>query len=238
MAGPAEHSDAARGEAKPLAIFALGWTLLNGRTLHHVARQFGIWEDVRPLLAEADAEGADAQRPLEDVARRLEGVEIDAVRDAVQDIFIRPQGGDAVRDLGQLGFAVGVASGTLHPATDRARSAFDLDFAEGVTLETTEAGVITGKLAASRYTGDCGRLLCTRAVLEAKRTELAAPFTVAIGDAPGDACMLKAADLGIAIGRAGEAAEQAADVVCPLTEVPERVKAHVDELGIEVLPRR
>lgn len=219
---------------RPVVVLGAGWTLFNGDPLWHLARSTDAWPKVRELLTPQghDREGAQGDA-LEGILACLEGEPVSTVEAIAQDLLARPAACDALPALERRGFALGAVT-DVRPVAERAERCFGLDFAASPPLELDADHRLTGALERTRFQGDCGRKLARCAVVEALADVYGAPNVVAVGAGPEDACMLDAADLGIAIERACETAKAAADAIAALRDLPTIVDA--EGLGIEPGP--
>lgn len=214
-------------EGPPLAVFDLDRTLLDGRTIHHLAETFDVFEPAREAW-EAYHEGRASWRETKQrVAGLFEGVPVARVEAVCREVGYKDEATRVVGRLRDRGFRVALATASYQPAADRARRDLGLDAAVGTAIEV-EGGVVTGRLAGPRFTGECGRWLCKREALRVQRDRLGAEATLAVGDGPNDACMLAEADLGVAVDPEREAAVEAADAVADLGAVPELVDERLD----------
>lgn len=216
------------GQAAPIAVFDLDRTLLDGRTIHHLARSFEVFEPAEEAWqAYRDGE-ATWRQTKQRVAGLFEGVPLARLEAACRHVPYADHAPRVVGELKDAGFRVALVTASYEPAARRACQGLGLDLAIGPRLET-EDGHLTGRLRSPRYTGECGRWICKRAALAQAARRLSAGLTLAVGDGPNDACMLAAADLGVAVDPDRPEAVEAADVVADLAEVPELARRHLAE---------
>lgn len=218
-------------QARPVVVFDLDRTLLQGYTTQHLANRLGLRSDLREIRG--------GRRPPDDgwpeddheaVAALFEGIELERIEAACREMFFRPESGEVVKELQSMGLAVGVGTEAYEPIARRACDSLKLQFGAGVELEVDD-GRLTGRLSVSPYPGRCNPWFCKQTLLEEAGDRYAAPFRVAIGDGPSDICMLQAADLGIAVERARESVRAHADVVAHLSDVGDVIREHLDDLA-------
>lgn len=218
-------------QSRPVVVFDLDRTLIQGYTIEHLANRLGLRAELREIRG--SRRPPDEGWPEEDhevVSALFEGIELERIEEACGERFFRPESGEVVKELQSMGLAVGAGTEAYHPMAVRAGRSFKLQFAAGVELEIEE-GRLTGRLSVSPYPGRCNPWFCKKTLLEEAGDRYAAPFRVAVGDGPSDICMLEAADLGIAVERARESVRAHADVVAHLAEVPGVIREHLDELA-------
>jgi phosphoserine phosphatase len=213
---------------RPLVLFDLDGTLLDGRTIHHLAREHGVLDQAREAWSGDERGPTSVSAPVKrEVAGLFEGTPEDKLFLASAELSVYDDAHEAVEGLRRQGCLLGVVTGSYHVAAERARRALMLDLAVGVELEI-EDGTVTGDLVDNGYEGPCGEWICKRAVLESHADRYEAATTVAVGDGINDACMLEAADLGLAVEGAADPAREAADQVAALADVPDAVAEHLD----------
>lgn len=211
----------------PFVLFDMDGTLVDGQTIHHLCRRFGVLEAAREHWASEDRGPTSVGRSVKQrVARLFEGTPVREIEAAVRDLAFHGAAHDVVEALRAEGATLGLVTASYHPAAERARRALMLDLAIGVEL-VVEDGRVTGELASSGYDGPCGEWVCKRSVLEAHAERFEATHTVAVGDGLNDVCMLEAADLGIAVEGAPQRVRESADVTAGLGEVPRLVRERV-----------
>lgn len=189
-------------QGKPLCLFDLDRTLLDGRTIDALAAAFGIGRGVDQILSARDAgEPASSTAEAERVAALLAGRRFAEVRQAAARVPVRSGALSAVSLLSQNGFNVGIVSASYLVAVERAVRELGADFGVGLGLEERD-GKLTGGLVAPPIGADrhgCGRAICKGAVLEAVRSVTGAPFAAAVGDGDNDVCMMELADAAVAV---------------------------------------
>lgn len=215
------------GGPAPLALFDLDRTLLDGRTIHHLAETFGVFEPAEQAWQAYRDGRASWRETKQRVAGLFEGVPVARLEATCRQLAFDPHATRVVGELKDAGYRVGLLTASYEFAAERARRDLDLDVAYGTQL-LAEDGIVTGRLGGPRFTGECGRWICKSDALEQVCERLGASATLAVGDGPNDACMLAAADLGIAVDPDRREAVDAADLVAELGEVPRLAREHLD----------
>lgn len=204
-----------------LFLFDLDRTLLSSRTVLRLSDAFGVREEVERIWDEHRSELAAGEDETEAIAALFKDVRVEAFEQVLGEVPWRDGAKEAVEGLKSLGFQVGVASAGYALATDRARRELGLDVSVGVPL-IQEEGRLTGEVGEKRFSGACDRWVCKRAVLEGWRGRVGASFSMALGDGRNDVCMVKGADVGMAIEPCpSDLARHADVVVASLKDVPE-----------------
>lgn len=221
---PPENGAAPRG----LCVFDLDQTLLDGRTLLHLGQRLDLVGEIQAIWAQSRddelAAGAPESRQL---ARLFRGVPVSELESACREMPLRNGAPSAVRSLKRMGFLVGVVSASYTVATQAVSRRLGMDLHAGAALEVAE-GRLTGTLSPSLHGGACRRFICKESVLDAWAKSTSAPVTVGVGDGANDECLLRRADLAIAVEPAHPKARAAAKhVVSDLRRVPELVAQHL-----------
>lgn len=218
-------------ESPPVFLFDLDGTLLEDRTVLHLADAF----DVREALEEiwdahrGSQELAAGEAETLKVASLLKGVPEERFEETIRQVPFRRGAPQTVARLKRMGFEVGVASASYQAAVERARNELGLDFSLGVELER-DRGVLTGGVSSEPIGGPCGQWVCKERVLREWKGALGAPFAVAMGDGLNDVCLLEEADLGLAIEPCPSRLKHVADhVVSELVVVPGTVAAFLED---------
>lgn len=200
-------------DARPLAVFDLDGTLLQDRTVLHLARRFGVEPEVRAIWDRSrQQELAAGEEESRAIAALYAGLDVSEFERACAELPFRHDTRRTIEGLRAHGFRIGVVSASYRYATRHAQDALGLDFEVGVDLDVRD-GKLTGTIGPSAYPGPCRQFVCKEAALDEWAQRTHAPVTLAVGDGRNDICMIRRADLGVAIEPCVDAVRKAADVV-------------------------
>ncbi len=182
-----------------LALIDMDGTLIKGRFIEELSNEIELQDPIRGLLDRPD------MQPLER-SKKIAELLIGTPRDVFQRVAMNAQlskgAAELVVGLRKRGYAVGIVSDSYFIATEVIRRRVFADFSIAHELQFKD-GHATGnmKIASSMlHTRGCGlHSICKHNVLRNIADKLVGiPRVIAIGDNDGDACLLKAADVGVA----------------------------------------
>lgn len=187
------------GAPKKLALLDMDGTLIDGRFVEVLALQIGKSGQLRQLL---DSPRISPEERSRKIAALLENTPQEVFRTVAMNIPLTTGAIHLVVGLRKRGYAVGIVSDSYYIATEVVRRRVFADFSIAHLLHF-QNGLATGNVTISpamKHVNGCQvHEVCKNNVLHHLNEYCQyMPRIVAIGDNDGDACMLRAADLGIA----------------------------------------
>ncbi len=187
------------GRPLGLALIDMDGTLIKGRFIEELSNEIALQDPIRSLLDRPD------MPPLErstKIAELLAGTPRDVFQRVAMNVQLSKGAAELVVGLRKRGYAVGIVSDSYFIATEVIRRRVFADFSIAHELQFQD-GLATGNMkiaSAMLHTHGCGlHSICKHNVLRNIADKLERiPRVVAIGDNDGDACLLKAADVGVA----------------------------------------
>lgn len=197
-----------------LVLFDMDGTLLNGRTIFHLAEKKRFREELEDIIH------SDMQ-PYEktiDIACLLKGVGKKEILDCFHEISFRDYVPDVIDSLKQKGCIIALATDSYDIVADDMKKRLGLDYAFANTLKF-QGGICNGEviLHNKSYVVDdvTGRIysIAKSSILEilAKENNIPLSECIAVGDGIVDCGMLTHAGLGIAVF-ASAAVKKCADI--------------------------
>lgn len=180
--------------AKRLVVLDVDSTLVQNEVIDLLAAEAGVVGEVSSITEQAMLGELDFERSLHERVQLLEGLPIDAVDRAWENLEYTPGARTFMRTLKRLGFTTAIVSGGFTVFTDRIRDELDIDYSHANVLEIVD-GRLTGKLVGPIVDrAQKARIL----QMVAQSENIPLEQTVAIGDGANDLDMLELAGLGIA----------------------------------------
>lgn len=208
-----------------LIAFDMDGTLLQGRTILYLAREFGFYDDAMRII-ESDIPKKEISERL---ARHLAGITIEDFMRVVAKIPLMKGASKTVAAIQSMGHKTAIITDSYTLAAEHFREMLGIDDVSGNRLEVLD-GNITGELhmPLNCMTAEVchNPSICKKETLKSLSAKhgLTMSQTVAIGDNWVDGCMLKAAGLGIAFNPKVRSLEEVADVVVREKDLKETLK--------------
>lgn len=197
-----------------LIIFDLDGTLIKGRTILFLGREFGFYKEAAKIMESDTRRCLISQR----LARLLGGIHIDDFIGVIKKIPLTEGAAETVHRLISMGHRTAIITDGYDVVAEYFKKKLGVDKAVGNRL-IIEGSRITGSLEMPLNCSteeECGYpSVCKKEIMKAMCSEFGIPLseTVAIGDNKIDICMLKEAGIGIAFNPKTKELEDAADVV-------------------------
>lgn len=188
------------GQSEKLALFDMDGTLLKGRVVVNLAQRTNKTKELNELL---DHGTLPAEERTRRIAALFTGVPRTVFQDAAMSMPLMPGAVEVVVALRKAGYRVGIVSDSFRVATEIVRRRVFADFSLAHMMRFHK-GVATGEVTISpamHHENGCKlHGLCKMNVLlhVCEQLGLSQDRVVAIGDSDPDACMLRAAGVGIA----------------------------------------
>ncbi len=197
-----------------LIIFDMDGTLLNGRTILFLAREFGFYEEALEIIKSITPQYLKSQK----LAKLLEGIHIDDFMDVIKKIPLTEGATETIVQLRSQGHKTAIVTDSYDVVAEYFREKLGMDKAVGIKLIIKDDRV-TGRVEIPKNCPtkeECNQpSICKKMIMQDISSEFGIPIseTVAVGDNWVDLCMIQKADLGIAFNPKVPELENAADVV-------------------------
>jgi len=208
-----------RKNKKGLVLFDLDSTLIEEETIDELAKLVGVEEEVKKITKDAMNGKIDFEESLRKRVALLKGLPIDSVKELVSKLKITKGAREAIEELKNRGYVVGVISGGFNIVTERIKKDLNLDYAysnELIVKDEKLTGEVRGRVMSPTAKGE---------ILEeiARRENIDLKDTVVVGDGANDIGMFKKAGFRIAFC-AKEVLKKNADVVIDRRDLREILK--------------
>jgi len=188
------------GQSEKLALFDMDGTLLKGRVVVNLAQRTNKTKELNELL---DHGTLPADERTRRIAALFAGVPKTVFQEAAMSMPLMPGAVEVVIALRKAGYRVGIVSDSFRVATEIVRRRVFADFSLAHMMRF-QKGIATGEVTISPamlHANGCKlHGLCKMNVLlhVCEQLGLNQDRVVAVGDSDPDACMLRAAGVGIA----------------------------------------
>ncbi len=191
---------------KRLVVFDMDSTLVDAEIIDELAKEAGVYEEVKRLTEKAMKGEMDFKSALVERVKLLKGLPAEVLEKIYSNIKLTNGAKELIMSLKQAGYKIAVVSGGFSYFTDRLKEELGLDYAFGNELEIKD-GKLTGRIK--------GRVIDAeekaKIIDEIAKIENIKPENiVAVGDGANDRLMIEKAGLGIAFN-AKEALKEVAD---------------------------
>jgi len=208
-----------------LVVFDMDGTLLNGRVIFALSKNWGFDDKVKDIMR-SDLE---EYKQSEKIASLLKGLPVNKIRDIIMKIPLTKGVKDTVENLQKRGWILGIMSDSYTLATEFFCNKLKMDFHIANKLEEIN-GKLTGEvimpLGWSEIKCDCKRSVCKKHHLDfyARHYGIHMSQTIAIGDNKSDLCIIRQAGLGIAFNPKYPGLSKEADVTITKPDMRELLK--------------
>jgi glucosyl-3-phosphoglycerate synthase len=188
------------GQPEKLALFDMDGTLLKGRVVVNLAQRTGKTKDLEALL---DNSSVPPEERTQKIAMLFAGTPKKVFEETAMSMPLMPGAAEVVIALRKAGYRVGIVSDSFRVATEIVRRRVFADFSLAHMMRFHK-GVATGEITLSpamfHENGCKQHRLCKMNVLlhVCEQFGLTHDKVIAVGDSDPDACMIRAANVGIA----------------------------------------
>jgi phosphoserine phosphatase len=197
-----------------LIVFDMDGTLLDGRTILYLAKEFGFYDEAIKLI-ESDRPKSEISRML---AHFLKGINIHDFMRVIHGIPLMNGALETVEAFKKQGYKTAIITDSYDIVAKYFKELLGIDREIGIKL-TVEDEMITGKIEMPLNCPDEGSCdypsMCKMEIMKGLGRDFGIPSSeiVAIGDNRVDLCMIKEAGVGIAFKPKVEELAESADVV-------------------------
>ncbi len=205
-----------------LVIFDMDGTLLNGRTIFEIAKEKGFMDELVKIMNS----GKEAYKRSIAIAKLLECMTEKEFLKIFRGIPLNKNAEIVVEKLKAMGIKTAIITDSYHIAALDLKRRLSIDYAFSNEL-VIEDGHITGEIIlhnknpVKKFEECRQHSICKKEAMEKLCMELNIEKreVIAVGDSPGDICMLKEAGLGIAFNGSDEIKKVADASIDDLIEI-------------------
>ncbi len=214
-----------------LIVFDMDGTLLDGRTILFLGREFGFHKEALEIIESDTFQYIKSQK----LARLLKGIHINDLMSVVKKIPLTNGAEETIHQLKSLGYKTAIVTDSYDVVAEYFKEKLGMDKAVGIKLIIDEDR-ITGRIKMPLNCPtkeECNHpSMCKKSILQDLSREFGIPIskTVAVGDNKVDICMLQEAGLGIAFDPKVSELENAADAVIKRKDLKEILRYTEDSL--------
>jgi phosphoserine phosphatase len=197
-----------------LIVFDMDGTLLDGRTILYLAKEFGFYNEAIELI-ESDRPKSEVSQML---AHFLKGIHIHDFMEVIHKIPLMNGALETVKAIKKQGYKTAIITDSYDLVAEYFKEKLGINRAIGIKL-IVEGERITGKIEMPLNCPDEGAWdypsMCKLEIMKGLGRDFGIPLSkiVAIGDNRVDICMIKEAGVGIAFNPKVEELVESADVV-------------------------
>lgn len=183
-----------------LAIFDMDGTIIDGRLIEVISKNFGIYDQIKQIQSDSSIYG---YIKTQKIASILKGIDMREIMIALDSIPLMKNCQEVISLLKKNGYKLGIITDSYNIAAKMLVNKLNLDFYAANDLKISN-GIITGEinmpLGWEKINCYCKISVCKRYHMElyAKEYDIDIQNIIAIGDTRGDLCMVNHAGTGIA----------------------------------------
>ncbi len=178
---------------KKVVVFDLDGTLIDQEVIEELAKEAGVYDEVKRITALAMEGKVNFRESLEARVRLLKGLPVESMEKVKSKIRIIPSAVELVRQLKEYGFKIGIVTGGFDFVAEHVGNVIGADYVYSNRLLTRD-GVLTGEVVGSMV-GPEAKLNAIMSIAECEHVGLDA--CVAVGDGANDLFMIERVGLGI-----------------------------------------
>ena len=198
-----------------LVLFDMDGTLLNGRTIFHLAKKFGFFLELKNLMKT----NYEPYKKSIYIAKLLQGISKQDILDCIENIPLHPHVETVLKTLQEQGIKTAIATDSYDIVAAYLKSLLHCDHAFANRLifrdniATGSIEIHNTKLVKDRYTQQIYSIAKGMILHDlTKKYNLSLTETMAVGDGVVDISMIRTAGIGVAFN-ASDQVNQSADII-------------------------